>query len=83
MVRYRQTLISRRLQEPLAGQSYSMSDSFLLSRALLQFDSDLDDLIGEISAIAFTPDGSLWLGSDELLTIERLSPISPGIYGQH
>ncbi|MEO1390440.1 MAG: DUF3616 domain-containing protein [Cyanobacteria bacterium J06634_6] len=60
-----------------------MSNSFLLSRALLQFDSDLDDLIGEISAIAFTPDGSLWLGSDELLTIERLSPISPGIYGQH
>lgn len=60
-----------------------MSDSFLLSRALLQFDRESDDLIGEISAIAITPDGSLWAGSDELLAIERLSPISPGIYGQH
>ncbi len=60
-----------------------MSDSFLLSRALLQFDSQSDDLIGEISAIALTPDGSLWAGSDELLAIERLSPIAPGIYAQH
>lgn len=60
-----------------------MSQSFLLSRVLLQFDSNLDDLLGEISAIARTPDGSLWLGSDEFMAVERLSPIAPGIYGQH
>ncbi|MBE9079477.1 DUF3616 domain-containing protein [Romeria aff. gracilis LEGE 07310] len=60
-----------------------MSQSFLLSRILLQFDSDLDDLLGEISAIARTPDGSLWVGSDEFMAVERLSPIAPGIYGKH
>ncbi|MEO1622496.1 MAG: DUF3616 domain-containing protein [Cyanobacteria bacterium J06632_3] len=60
-----------------------MTDSFLLSRVLLQFDSESDDLIQEISAIAFTPDGSMWLGSDELLSVERLSPIAPCIYGKH
>ncbi len=60
-----------------------MANGFLLSRVLLQFDSDSNDLIGEISAIARTPDGSLWVGSDELLAIERLSEIAPYIYGQH
>lgn len=57
--------------------------SFLLSRILLQFNRESDDLIGEISAIARTPDGSLWVGSDELLAVERLSATSPGIYGEH
>lgn len=60
-----------------------MPASFLLSRVLLQFDRESEDLIGEISAIAFTPDGSLWVGSDELVAVERLSPISSCIYGQH
>lgn len=60
-----------------------MTDSFLLSRVLLQFDKDSDELIGEISAIAFTPDGSLWLGSDELRIVERLSKIAPCVYGEH
>ncbi|PPT08936.1 hypothetical protein CKA32_001314 [Geitlerinema sp. FC II] len=60
-----------------------MSDPFLLSRILLKFDRDSDDLIGELSAVAKTPDGSLWLGSDELTSIERLSPLEPGVYGAH
>lgn len=60
-----------------------MPDSFLLTRVLLKFESDSDDLLGQLSAIARTPDGSLWLGSDELTTIERLTPIAPHVYGAH
>lgn len=40
-------------------------------------------MVGNLSAAAFTPDGSLWLGSDEGITVERLSLIEPYIYGQH
>lgn len=60
-----------------------MSESFILSRVLLRFKRESEDLLGDISAVALTPDGSLWLGSDELLGIERLSPIEPYIYGNH
>ncbi|MFK8182559.1 MAG: DUF3616 domain-containing protein [Phormidesmis sp.] len=60
-----------------------MPDGFLLSRVLLEFDSQSKDLIEQISAIARTPDGSLWVGSDELRIIERLSETAPGIYGEH
>lgn len=60
-----------------------MPSPFLLSRVLLQFNDDDDDLIEELSAIAFTPDGSLWAGSDEFLTLERLSRLDHCIYGDH
>jgi hypothetical protein len=60
-----------------------MPDPFLLSRILLQFDSESDDLLNELSAAAITPDGSLWVGSDEYLAIERLSLLEPGVYGEH
>lgn len=40
-------------------------------------------MVGNLSAAAFTPDGSLWLGSDEGITVERLSLIKPYIYGKH
>jgi hypothetical protein len=60
-----------------------MSKPFLLSRVLLRFDSKAEDLLGELSAVALTPDGSLWLGSDEFLSVERLSLIEPCIYGEH
>ncbi|MEM6450418.1 MAG: DUF3616 domain-containing protein [Cyanobacteria bacterium P01_C01_bin.69] len=60
-----------------------MPDGFLLSRVLLEFDSKSKDLIEQISAIARTPDGSLWVGSDELRILERLSETAPGIYGKH
>ncbi|MEB3831556.1 DUF3616 domain-containing protein [Phormidium sp. CCY1219] len=60
-----------------------MPEHFLLSRVLLQFDSEKEDLLEELSAVALTPDGSLWVGSDEFLTIERLSPVAPYIYANH
>lgn len=60
-----------------------MSEGFLLSRVLLRFEDDSDDLVGELSAAAITPDGSLWVGSDELLGVERLSPVEPFVYGNH
>ncbi len=63
--------------------SYQVTDGFLLTRVLLKFESDSDDLLGELSAIARTPDGSLWVGADELTTIERLKPIDINVYGAH
>ncbi|MCT7958011.1 DUF3616 domain-containing protein [Laspinema palackyanum] len=60
-----------------------MSHSFLLSRILLKFDPETQERVGDLSAVTFTPDGSLWVGSDELLTLERLSLIEPYVYGNH
>jgi hypothetical protein len=60
-----------------------MSQAFLLSRALLTFQSKDDDLLEELSAVTRTPDGNLWVGSDEYLTLERLSPMGDGLYGGH
>jgi len=60
-----------------------MPEGFLLSRVLLRFDNTSSDLLKQLSAVALTPDGSLWIGSDELLGVERLSPIEPYIYGNH
>jgi hypothetical protein len=60
-----------------------MAEGFLLSRVLLKFQSKSEDLLEELSAIARTPDGSLWVGSDEFVTIERLTPMGDGIYGNH
>lgn len=58
-----------------------MQECFLLSRLLCRFDTDDSDLVGELSAIAHTPDGHLWVASDEYISIERLSPLEPYIYG--
>ncbi|MEO0407420.1 MAG: DUF3616 domain-containing protein [Cyanobacteria bacterium P01_A01_bin.135] len=60
-----------------------MSEPFLLSRALLQFDSDDDDLLNELSAAAWTADGHLWVSSDEYLSIERLTDLGGMVYGEH
>lgn len=60
-----------------------MAEAFLLARALLQFGDTRDDLKGNLSAAAITPDGSLWVASDELQTIERLSPVAPYVFGAH
>ncbi len=57
-------------------------EPFLLSRALLQLGDD-DDLRRDLSAVAVTPDGSLWLASDELRTIERLTQVEPYVFGAH
>ncbi|HEY9622590.1 MAG TPA: DUF3616 domain-containing protein [Crinalium sp.] len=70
------------MKHKLQFSDRSMVDSaFLLSRILLRFDQSSPDLIGNISAAAISPDGSLWTGSDELNTIERLSPLDPFVYG--
>ncbi|NBD15053.1 MAG: DUF3616 domain-containing protein [Cyanobacteria bacterium] len=60
-----------------------MLNGFLLTRVLLQFQSKSDDLLKELSAVALTPDGSLWVGSDEYITLERLTPMGNGTYGNH
>ncbi|MBE9179941.1 DUF3616 domain-containing protein [Oculatella sp. LEGE 06141] len=60
-----------------------MPHPFLLSRVLLRFDSEESNLLNEVSAAAFTPDGSLWVGSDELASIERLTAVEPYVYGNH
>lgn len=59
------------------------SDAFLLSRLLLRFDNPSHALKGNISAIALAPDGGLWMGSDELTSLERLLPVEPNVYGKH
>lgn len=60
-------------------------EGFLLSRVLMRFDhdSDAEDLVGELSAAAIAPDGSLWVGADELLSVERLSPVDHNIFAEH
>ena len=60
-----------------------MTNGFLLSRILLQFESDSEDLLNELSAVARTPDGNIWVGSDEFITLERLTPMGDNIYGNH
>ncbi|MEB3213955.1 MAG: DUF3616 domain-containing protein [Leptolyngbyaceae bacterium] len=65
------------------GGDRHMNDSFLLTRVLLTFESDSDDVIGDLSAIARTPDGHLWVGSDELTSIERLTRVGSYAYGDH
>lgn len=60
-----------------------MASGFLLSRILLRFQSKSDDLLEELSAVARTDDGNLWVGSDEYITLERLTPMGDGIYGNH
>ncbi|NEP40418.1 MAG: DUF3616 domain-containing protein [Okeania sp. SIO2H7] len=58
-----------------------MTDGFLLTRVLMRFGTEDEDVYQELSAAAFTPDGHLWLGSDELLGVERLSQVEPFVFG--
>src|SRR6476469_8495516 len=60
-----------------------MPESFLLGRLLLQFNSEAADIITDLSAVALTPDGNLWVGSDETTSIERLSPVGSHVFGEH
>ncbi|MEM8828226.1 MAG: DUF3616 domain-containing protein [Cyanobacteria bacterium P01_G01_bin.19] len=61
----------------------SKTPCFLLSRILLNFEARASEVIGDISAAAFAPDGSLWIGSDEMIGVERLLPIKECSYGKH
>ncbi|EKV01678.1 Protein of unknown function (DUF3616) [Leptolyngbya sp. PCC 7375] len=60
-----------------------MADSFLLSRVLLQFGEQAENVIADLSAVAMTPDGSLWVGSDECVAVERLQRLESCVYGDH
>jgi hypothetical protein len=61
----------------------SKSPYFLLSRILLDFKASSSDVINDLSAATFSPDGYLWVGSDEMIGIERLELIGNNIYGKH
>ena len=63
--------------------SSSPSSSFLLTRVLLNFEAERKKIISDISAAAFSPDGSLWVGSDEMIGVERLSRVGCHSYGEH
>lgn len=58
-------------------------EAFLLTRILLNFEDKAEDIICDVSAAAFTPDGNLWVGSDEMIGIERLSPVGRYSYVNH
>ncbi|MBV6625845.1 MAG: DUF3616 domain-containing protein [Rivularia sp. (in: Bacteria)] len=56
---------------------------FLLTRVLLHFEQEFSDIISDISSATFSDDGSLWVGSDEMVGVERLSPMGCHSYGEH
>lgn len=60
-----------------------MKPPFLLSRSSLRFADGAEELRRQLSAAVISPDGSLWLSSDELRCVERLSPQGPLVYGDH
>lgn len=60
-----------------------MPENFLLSRVLLRFQSNFSALLQDLSAVTFTPDGSLWVGSDETTHLERLSSAESCIFDNH
>jgi Protein of unknown function (DUF3616) len=60
-----------------------MAAGFLLGRVLLRFAEASQERGEDLSAVALTPDGSLWVGSDEFATLERLSPLAPYVFGDH
>ncbi len=61
----------------------SKQEYFLLTRVRLEFEQEADDIISDISAAAFSDDGSLWIGSDEMVGVDRLSPVGNHSYGNH
>ena len=63
--------------------SLSKYSPFLLTRVLLNFEAQREDIISDISAATFSPDGYLWTGSDEMIGVERLSAIGCHNYGKH
>ena len=69
------------------SSSPSPSPYFLLTRVLLNFAGEeediIEDIISDISAAALAPDGSLWVGSDEMVGVEKLSAIGCHHYGEH
>ena len=61
----------------------SQSPYFLFTRVLLDFEAEAEEIVSDISAAAFSDDGSLWVGSDEMIGVERLSSVGCHSYGEH
>lgn len=66
-----------------------MTPGRLLSRVVLQFGTGkaVEDIVGDLSAATFGPDGRLWLASDELsagqVTLSALRPETTDTFGAH
>ena len=56
---------------------------FLLTRVLLDFAAESSAIISDISAAAFSNERNLWIGSDEMIGVERLSKLGCHSYGDH
>lgn len=61
----------------------AVKENAFVHRVLLRFEAEAQKVRADVSAIAHTPDNYIWIGSDELTTIERLSPIGNKEYGKH
>lgn len=53
------------------------------NKVLLKFNDTFKDHREDLSAVLLTPDKHLWLGSDETSTIERLTFLDKGNFGEH
>ncbi|MDY7226269.1 DUF3616 domain-containing protein [Hyalangium rubrum] len=60
-----------------------MESGQLLGRLLLRFEEGAEEVIEDLSAAVFSPDGNLWVASDERGMVERLTPTGPRAYAQH
>jgi len=64
-----------------------MVEGSVQRQVLLRFEANETpgkaDVRADISAIAIAPDNHLWLASDELATLERLSPLAENEYANH
>lgn len=60
-----------------------MEKSNLLSQVVLEFLDDYTPFHEDLSAVIFTPDQHLWLGSDETTSLERLSQIDEHTFSNH
>ena len=60
-----------------------MEKSNLLNQVVLHFLDDYTPFHEDLSAVVFTPDNHLWLGSDETTSLERLSQIDAYTFGNH
>ncbi len=54
-----------------------------LRQVTLQFQAAFKDGRENLSAVELTPEGHLWLGSDETASLERLSPVDAQQFAQH
>jgi hypothetical protein len=54
-----------------------------MEKILLQFEPQFAKYREDLSAVALTPDGNLWLGCDETTSIEYLTKVDEGTFAGH